>query len=59
MIETQIRSIAVRWNEDLNEWETWSKVLQGWTVANNLLRDFTNDDVKAYYAQYGILVHFE
>jgi len=51
-------TIPVRWNTDLEEWETYGLVLQGWTVANNLRRDFTHDDVKAYYAQFGKLVQF-
>lgn len=50
--------IPVRWNTDLGEWETFSLVLQGWTVANNLRRDFSQEDIKAYYAQFGKMAQF-
>lgn len=50
--------IPVRWNTETQEWNVWSLVLQGWTVAENVYRNFTHDDVKAYYAQFGKLVQF-
>lgn len=50
-------TIPVRWNADLGEWETFSWS-QGWTCTENLLRHFTQEDVKAYYAQFGRLVRF-
>lgn len=53
-----MKTIRVRWNNKIQEWETFSLVLQGWTVANNLRRYFSQEDVKAYYAQFGKLVQF-
>ena len=54
-----MRTIQVRWNEETNEWNVWSLVLQGWAVAENVYRTFTQEDVRAYYGQYGLTVQFE
>lgn len=50
--------IPVRWNPKIQEWEAWSLVLQGWTCTENVPRNFTYDDVKVYYAQFGKQVQF-
>jgi hypothetical protein len=54
-----MRTIKVRFDQHTNEWNVWSLVLQGWTVAENVYRDFTRTDVQNYYGQYGLTVQFE
>lgn len=52
------KAIEVRRNYYLNEWETFSLILDGWTVANNLPPDFTERDVRAYFLGFGREVQF-
>jgi len=53
-----MREIDIRRNYYLGDWEIYSLVLQGWTVAEGVCSEFTEDDVRSYYGGFGRSVRF-